>query len=72
MAHRRAVRRRLEAAGVPEGERAEIVRRVLAEAATLTRSEAPPAHRALADAQAELALWQVVLHMAEVTAQRDR
>jgi hypothetical protein len=65
VAHRRAVRAILADAGVPEDEWAPLKRDLLAAIAAEPGKEAPPAHRAWADAKAELALWRRVRERAK-------
>lgn len=65
VAHRRVVREVLAAAGVPEMDQKAIMRDVLDEADRRLATDKEPAHRALADAQHELALWRTVRLIAE-------
>lgn len=60
VAHESAIMNILQEARMPEGERAVLASRLLAEARLRDEAEGKPDHRALADAKRELRVWQDV------------
>jgi len=70
IAHESAITRILQKAGVPESERTDLAKRILAEARLKDEAEGRPDHRALADARRELRVWRNVQQRAEEYARR--
>ena len=70
VAHRRVVREVLEQAGVPPDQHDAVLKIVLDQAERRFKGDAPPAHRALDDAKAELQLWRAIRRLAGEVAAR--